>query len=294
MENAIECIRLSHSYGTKEIYNDLNFTVAKGRIYGLLGKNGTGKTTTINILMGFLKPSKGHCLVLGEKSHNLSTAARSRIGLLLEGHLQYDFMTIRQIERFYSAFYPNWNKDIYYDLMKKLPVTENQKVSQMSCGQQSQVALGLLLAQQPDLLIMDDYSMGLDAGYRRLFLEILADFTRDRQKTVFVTSHIVQDLEELVDDILIINYGGWTYQNSLRSFMSSFHRYRTTAKAPVTKEPDAVLVNIETTGDSVNYYSFSEKDAVAQHLRSSGIQTDALEEIPMTLEDAFLGLTGKY
>ena len=173
------------------IYENLSFEVPKGRILGLLGKNGTGKTTTINILMGFLKPQSGECRIFGEDITRMSPQTRSRIALLLEGHVQYAFMTISQIERFYSRFYPNWNSKAYYGLMEKLKVTPDQKISSMSNGQRSQVALGLILAQNADLLVLDDFSLGLDPGYRRLFIEYLRDFVKSEGKTVFMTSHII-------------------------------------------------------------------------------------------------------
>ena len=87
MTPVIEVEHLTHQYGKQIIYKDLNFTIPPGKIYGLLGKNGVGKTTLIKILMGFLRPVAGKCRVFGEDSHNLSSAARTRIGLLFEGHL---------------------------------------------------------------------------------------------------------------------------------------------------------------------------------------------------------------
>ena len=100
---------------------------------------------------------------------------RRNIGLLIEGHVQYQFMTIEQIEKFYSAFYPDRGaRDAYYELMRKLKVAPGQRISRMSCGQRSQVALGLILAQNPELLVLDDFSLGLDPGYRRLFVGLPA------------------------------------------------------------------------------------------------------------------------
>ena len=100
----VECKHLHHSYGDRQVINDLSFRIPKGGIYGLLGKNGAGKTTTINILMGLLQPSGGQCRVLGDPSHQLRPGTRRRIGLLHEGFTQYDFMTIAELEKFYSHF----------------------------------------------------------------------------------------------------------------------------------------------------------------------------------------------
>jgi len=103
-ETIISCEKLTHYYGKRKIYQDLSFEVGKGSITGLLGKNGTGKTTTINILMGYLKPVSGVARIFGEDVQCITPATRERIALLLEGHVQYSYMTIEQIERFYSAF----------------------------------------------------------------------------------------------------------------------------------------------------------------------------------------------
>ena len=206
-DSVIECRNLTHCYGERLIYKDLSFEVPRGRILGLLGKNGTGKTTTINILSGYLQPRAGQCLIFGEDIRTMRPETRARIALLIEGHVQYQFMTIEQIEKFYSVFYPAWRRDAYYELMRKLKVAPGQRISRMSCGQRSQVALGLILAQNPELLVLDDFSLGLDPGYRRLFVDYLREYARAESKTVFLTSHIIQDMERLVDDCIIMDYG---------------------------------------------------------------------------------------
>ena len=221
-EPVISCEHLTHFYGKRKIYEDLNFTVEPGRIVGLLGKNGTGKTTTINILMGYLKPQSGRCTLFGEEVQHISPETRRRIALLLEGHVQYSYMSIGQIEKFYGAFYPKWNRDAYYGLMEKLKVAPGQKIARMSNGQRSQVALGLILAQNADLLVLDDFSLGLDPGYRRLFCEYLRDYAKAEGKTVFLTSHIIQDLEKLVDEVIIMDYGSILVQEGAASLMGRF------------------------------------------------------------------------
>lgn len=222
MNSVISCEHLTHYYGKRKIYENLNFTVEPGRIVGLLGKNGTGKTTTINILMGYLKPQSGRCTLFGEDVQHVSPETRRRIALLLEGHVQYSYMSIAQIEKFYSAFYPKWNRDAYYGLMEKLKVAPGQKIARMSNGQRSQVALGLILAQNADLLVLDDFSLGLDPGYRRLFCEYLRDYAKAQGKTVFLTSHIIQDLEKLVDEVIIMDYGSILVQEEAKNLMGRY------------------------------------------------------------------------
>jgi ABC-2 type transport system ATP-binding protein len=142
MENVIEVENLIHRYGKQIVHEDLSFTVKQGRIFGLLGKNGVGKTTLIKILMGFLRPTSGRCRVLGEESHNLSPAARTRIGLLFEGHLAYEFMKIAQIEKFYSMQYPGWKRDLYYRLVDKLDLPHSHKIKNMSAASVRRLSWG--------------------------------------------------------------------------------------------------------------------------------------------------------
>ena len=130
----IECRNLTHRYGERLIYENLSFEVPHGRILGLLGKNGTGKTTTINILNGYLEPVAGECLIFGENIRTMRPQTRARIALLLEGHVQYAFMTIREIERFYSQYYPRWDARAYYGLMELLAVAPGQRIAPCRAG----------------------------------------------------------------------------------------------------------------------------------------------------------------
>ena len=297
-EPVISVKNLTQRYGKgRIIYKDLSFDVPKGRILGLLGKNGTGKTTTINILMGYLKPQAGECRIFGESITEMRPETRARIALLIEGHVQYAFMTIEQIERFYSQFYPKWNKDAYYELMHKLHVSPNQHISTMSCGQRSQVALGLILAQNADLLVLDDFSLGLDPGYRRLFVEYLQDYAKAQDKTVFMTSHIIQDLERLIDDCIIMDYGRILTQTSVDDLMRDFSRYTFTfdgGKLPDLTDGDTGLINQSLIGREAEFYTFKPRAEVEQILTAKGLTANDLERRPMSLEDAFIGLTGKY
>ncbi|MFA7419961.1 MAG: ABC transporter ATP-binding protein [Melioribacteraceae bacterium] len=295
MGNVVEIKDLTHYYGKKLIYENLSFNIKEGSIFGLLGKNGTGKTTTINILNGFLRPKSGKCLMFGEDSYNLSPATKARVGFLIEGHIQYSNMNIIQIEKFYSAFYPKWKKEPYYELMSKLAVTQDQKLSKMSCGQRSQVALGLILAQDPDLLILDDYSMGLDAGYRRLFIDYLTEYAKAEKKTIFITSHIIQDLENFLDDCVILDYKSVLMTMPIKEFMSTFKQFKfETSVNDLKLEKDAVVKSYEVLKNKVVIFTFEQQANLESYLNGKGINFTNLHQEPMSLEDAFIGITGKY
>jgi ABC-2 type transport system ATP-binding protein len=294
MEYAVEINNLTHYYGKKKVYENLSFKIPKGSTFGLLGKNGTGKTTTINILNGFLKPKSGTCQIFGEDSYKLTPQTKARVGFLIEGHIQYSFMNIKQIEKFYSAFYPKWDREVYYELMSKLKVLEDQKISRMSAGQRSQVALGLILAQDPDLLILDDYSMGLDAGYRRLFLDYLKEYAEVKKKTIFITSHIIQDLDGFLNDCVILDYSGVVMETSIDNLKNNFHCYTFIADEGIEFVKDEIIKNFEIIKGKYTLYSFEKEDKIKEYLEKRNIQYANFREVSMDLEDAFIGLTGKY
>lgn len=294
-EVVISCRGLHHAYSEKPVLHGVDLRIESGGITGLLGKNGAGKSTIINILMGFLRPGAGECRVLGHPSHAIPPAARRDIGLLHEGFIQYDYMSIEEIERFYAPLYPRWNRSRYFDLVGRLNVPFSRRISRLSCGQRSQVVLGLILAQQPRLMILDDYSMGLDVGYRRLFLELLRDHVRTQGTTALLTSHVVQELESLVDDVIILQAGRVLIRGGREEFMRSFRRFN----LPLSEEglrltPDACLLNIERHPDSLSLYTKEDRVGLESYLAARGVPAHGLSPAPMSFEDAFIGITGRY
>ncbi len=295
MDFAIECRDLCHRYGRKPALRGVSWSLKPGRICGLLGRNGAGKTTTINILNSFLVPESGSCKLLGEDSHSLSPTTKARIGYLIEGHVQYGFFNVEQIERFYSAFYPKWDASIYYHLISRLDIGKKQKISTMSCGQRSQVALGLILAQKPDLIVFDDYSMGLDPGYRRLFIDVIRDYAADGKRSILLTSHIIQDLEGLIDDCIIYDKGRVLVDTQTERLSQDYRRYSFTApevKVHLGEAPD--YLRVEQHPSRHLMHGFVKPDEVAGKLAQLGIAASDIKEEKMTLEDIFIALTGKY
>ena len=293
-KNVIECRNLTHYYGKKLVYENLNISVGEGRILGLLGKNGAGKSTTINILNGFLAPRSGRCLIYGEDTQNLSPATKARIGYLIEGHIQYSFMNVHQIENFYSGFYEKWDRFAYFNLINRLKILPRQKISTMSCGQRAQVALGLILAQAPDLLILDDFSLGLDPGYRRLFIDYLREYAKSRGKTVFLTSHIIQDMERLVDDCIIMDYGRILIQQPVKELLDTIRRHTCTLPEGYKMPEDKDFYHPSLIRNTLETFSFLPQQEVETRFKALQVPYSDLKCETVNLEDAFIGLTGKY
>lgn len=294
MRTVIQCENITHFYGNRLIYENLNFSVEEGKILGLLGKNGTGKTTIINILNGYLKPASGSCHLFGEDMRTLSPATKARIGLLLEGHVQHSYFNLVEIEKFYSKFYTKWRSEPYWELMNRMKVTRKQKLSTMSCGQRSQVALGLILAQDPDLLILDDFSMGLDPGYRRLFVDYLREYVTTSGKTVFLTSHIIQDMEQLIDDTMILDFGRILLHRPTHEILANFHRFRFDCPQNIKIKANDDIFHPEVINGHAHLYSFLNMETIQALLQHQGLQATNLRQEKLSLEDAFIGMTGKY
>ncbi len=275
---------LHHSYGPKKIYAGLNLEIAPGTVFGLLGKNGVGKSTLINILMGYLQPAYGQCMIFDEPSHQLTAPTRQKIALLYEGFTSYDYMTIDQVERFFAPFYPCWKKRLFYDLVSLMDVKPGQKLSTLSFGQKSQVVLGLLFAQDAELLILDDYSMGLDAGYRSLLVDYLKNYIHNTDKTVLITSHVMSDLENLVDQIAIVDRSTDVYCDSMANFCQHFNCFATSGR----QEANGAIHRVEQGHNTTRLYSFQDQETVEAQIGKK------VTPVAVSFEERFLGFVGKY
>lgn len=295
MDTLIECVDLRHAYGKKTVLHGISFNVKAGSIFGLLGKNGAGKSTVINILMGFLQASGGTCRILGEESHALSPSTRSRIGLLQEGFVQYDFMSVAELDRYYAPFYPEWNRDIYYDLISRMNMPASRRLSEMSHGQRSQVVLGLIMAQMPQLMILDDYSMGLDVGYRRLFIDFLRDYVTFHGTTVLLTSHVVQELDRIIDHMVVLKEGSISSCMAKKKFMETFQSFTfDSTAASLQMTVDDRILGVEHNRQTTTVYGFFNRSELQEYLEEHRIPCSGITSVTMTFEDAFIGLTGKY
>ncbi|WP_027390429.1 ABC transporter ATP-binding protein [Chrysiogenes arsenatis] len=294
-EVIIRADHLCHAYEQETVLHDISFTVTAGKIFGLLGKNGAGKTTAINIIMGFLQPQHGQCTLFGEPAHALLPATKQRIALLHEGHLSYEFFDIQQTESFYRHFYPKWESETYHTLVAKLGLSLRHKIGHMSCGQRSQIALAVLMAQNADLLILDDFSMGLDAGYRRLFLEYLNRYVTERKKTVLITSHIMQDLERFIDEALVIDKGRVVKHAPLTELHDGWYGYYIQGKIALAEiECDPTVQDISHTASGYQVICTLDAREATKRLNRYAQGEITIQPYEISLEDTFLALTGKY
>jgi len=206
MSDVIVTSGLTKYYGALCAVDSLNLQVAQGTVYGLLGRNGAGKSTAIKMLLGMAHPSYGHAELFGEDASRLRPETRARIAYLAEGHPLYRWMTVGQAARFTRAFYERyrWNQPLLEQILDHFELSPKKKIRRLSRGQQAQVALALAVASDPELLILDDPTLGLDTVVRRDFLESLIQIIQRRGRTILFSSHILGDVERVADRIGIL------------------------------------------------------------------------------------------
>ncbi len=208
MPDVITTDRLTKYYGSQCVVDSLNLRIAQGTVYGLLGRNGAGKSTTIKMLLGMAQPSYGRAEVLGEEATQLRPETRARIAYLAEGHPLYRWMTIRQAADFTRPFYGDrWNQPLFDRILDHFELLPSRRIRRLSRGQQAQVALALAVATDPELLILDDPTLGLDTVVRRDFLESLIQIIQRRGRTILFSSHILNDVERVADRIGVLVEG---------------------------------------------------------------------------------------
>lgn len=198
---------VSKSYGEAKALDGFSLAVPKGSVFGLLGRNGTGKTTAIRILVGLLRPDAGRSEVLGEDSLSLPREVRMRIGYLSEAPFPYDDLAMPRLIKFVSAFFPAWDFERSERLADRMKVRRDLPLSKMSLGERRRAELFLVLAQDADILVLDDPWLGLDAAARREFLWTALDVAQEEGKTILFTSHVLTDVERIVDRVAILDAG---------------------------------------------------------------------------------------
>ena len=164
----LETEGLTKYYGSSLAVDHLDLKIPRGCICGFVGRNGAGKTTAIKLMLGLLEPTAGSSRLLDCDSSALTPAIRQRIGYVTEGHRLFRWMSIAGLEKFQRAFYPNqWDEKFFADMIEYFELPKKKKIKHLSNGQRAQVSLAVALAPNPELLIMDDPTLGLDAGIRR-------------------------------------------------------------------------------------------------------------------------------
>jgi ABC-2 type transport system ATP-binding protein len=288
----IETHGLTKYYGNRPAVDHINLKIPRGCICGFVGRNGAGKTTAIKLMLGFLNPTAGASKLLGCDSQNLTPAIRQRIGYTAEGHLLFHDATIGNLAGFQSAFFPGqWDNKFFWDMIEYFGLSKKQKVKKLSNGQRAQVSLALTLAPNPELLIMDDPTMGLDAAIRRQFLEGMIELIMRQGRTVFFSSHILGDIDRVADRIIVLDKGVIRANCSIEQFRTAVKKVKVVfgQAPPVTINIEGLLHSKRADNELEMVLVNTTEEKIAEWAKSSGAVDYQLAN--MNLEDQFIEYT---
>jgi len=212
METILEVKNISKTYKKSDFaLGDISFSVPYGAIMGLIGENGSGKTTTLSIILGILRQNTGTVNIMGRPYHIDDTEMKEKVGVVFDTNYFPDVFSPKDISKIFKKIYRRWDDMCFFDMLKKYDIGEKQKVKAMSHGTKSMLAIITALAQRPELLILDEPTGGIDPVRREEVLDMFLDFISDGKKSIVFSSHITSDLEKIADYITFIHKGKMLY-----------------------------------------------------------------------------------
>ncbi|MCB9596219.1 MAG: ABC transporter ATP-binding protein [Sandaracinaceae bacterium] len=213
----VETRGLTKRYGKVRALDSLDLSVGPGEVYGFLGRNGAGKSTTIRILMGITKPDGGVVRLFGEPVRGTPVHLRQKIGYVAQEQSFYEWMTAARLAKFVSRFYPTWDDATFLAQAKAQAIPLDRKVGTFSGGMKMKLALALALGHRPPLLILDEPSAGLDPVARREFLERVREDAERTGRTTFFSTHLVDEVELVADRVGILEDGRTRFEGTVEA-----------------------------------------------------------------------------
>ena len=214
---------------------EVSFNLPRGYIMGLIGPNGAGKSTTIKSIMNLINLDGGEVEVFGLNYKQNEEEIKNKIGYVGEDQFFYEDMSVAWTEKFVSQYYDKWDKGKFNRLLKQFNVSKTKKIKELSKGMKVKFAIALALARNPELLILDEPTSGIDPVIRVEILEILSDVIQDENKSVLLSSHITEDIEKIADYVTYMVDGEIVLSDERENILSKWKKI-TIKKELVTDE----------------------------------------------------------
>jgi len=282
----------------KSTLEEISFSVPKGSVYALLGRNGSGKSSLVRCLLGQQKPTAGGCLLFGKDVWKNRARLMARVGVVPEDPDAPPSMTARQLSAFYARVYPSWDAPSVEARLARFGVPAGTPYGSLSKGQRALVALALALGSAPDLLLLDDPTLGLDAVARAAFFDELVGELADRGTTVLLTSHDLAGVEKMADRVGILRGGKLAIDENLESLKERFRRLRYANEA--TEDASAYGQELSAfDAVKVKVRGWGIEAVVSNHGDESFARFAALEGVvdaeasALSLEEIFMAVVGE-
>jgi len=289
-DQSINIEHLVKFYDGRCILDGIDLKIPPGCIYGLLGRNGIGKTTLIRILLGLEPPTRGCTSLLGVDSGRLSSRDRGRIGYVAEGHHLIQHYKVGRLIDLCRGVALQWNQPFFDKLMTNFNLPLDRKIKELSSGMRAQLNLTLAMALDPELLILDDPTLGLDTIARRQFLELAIDLIQRDGKTILFSSHILSDVERIADRIGIIAAGKLVVDCRLEELKDRIKKLRIIFPDTAPGELHLTeIINRQNSGREIvlTVANWNEQ----KQLLLNTYNPESYSQIPLSLEDIFIECT---
>ncbi len=232
----LKITNITKRYGSKTVLHDLELTVPKGTVMGLLGKNGAGKTTWIYCAVVLPTPQDGSITLFDEPAWDLSAKGKERLGYMPQVVKLYPWMKVSQMIAYTAGFYPQWNHALIAKLIQEWELKPSDKVGTLSVGQVQKLAILLAIGHGPDFLVLDEPAASLDPIARRQFLKTVLDLSVQNECSVLFSTHITSDLERIADTVAILREGRIVYCGGLEDLKESVKQLNIIANHPLPEK----------------------------------------------------------
>ena len=288
----IETSGLCRKFGQKLALNHVSLKIPRGRVFGLVGENGAGKTTLIKHILGLLKAERGSVRVFGFDPVADPVAVLSRIGYLSENRDLPPWMRVDELLRYTQAFYPRWDPAFAEELRNQFGLDPAAKIKNLSRGENAKAGLLIALAFRPELLLLDEPSSGLDPMVRRDILEAIIRTVADEGRTVFFSSHLLEEVERVADDIAMMFAGEVVLTGTLDDIKEHHHRLILRFESPQSRAPKVPGV-LSLTGSGREWTAIcngGRSEVIAAVARAGG---RVVAEATASLDEIFVARAGE-
>lgn len=289
MPAIVETVDLKKRYAVVEAVRGINLRVRENSICAFLGQNGAGKSTTLRMLMGMIRPTSGTGRVFGlDIVHERdSVRIRERTAFVAEDKRLYEYMSVAEIVRFTRSFFPKWRYDLERSLLERFELPPDRKIRKLSKGMRTKLALLLAFARGSDFLILDEPTEGLDPVSIEQVLQIIVSLVANGA-TVFFSSHQIAEVEQIADHVVMIDHGQIVLDAPMDSVKNEYRYVQVAFSSPVD-ERDLYLSGIERVyceGPIVSLIASRNVDAIVEQIRA--MQATSVDVAPLSLKEIFL------
>ncbi|HEX7828852.1 MAG TPA: ABC transporter ATP-binding protein [Thermoanaerobaculia bacterium] len=281
----VRAANVSVRYGRRTAVDNVSLQVEPGSVYALLGRNGAGKSSLVRCLLGQLRPDQGSVELFGTDAWRNRTKLMLRVGVVSEEADAPPDSRVRDLATFSARLYPQWQQTAFDERLSRFGIAPAGRYGDLSKGQKKQVALALALATSPELLILDDPTLGLDVVARKsLFEEVIADLA-DRGITILITTHDLDSIESIADRVGILKDGRLVLDEDAETLKARFRRVRVAGPAPVFAEKQLAVASARAWGSGT--------EAVVTNYNETALEGLRADSAPMSLEEIFIAVAGE-